>query len=410
MAVSSATLTAPTGLSAANPCTSATTISPSLSWTASSATATTGYSILRSTSSGGPFSSVGTVSGINTTTYTDTVSHAAAADSLYVAVKSANGMDTVSMATNAKTANSGGANLKNPTNIAVTPDGATAYLANSGANTVTPVTLSNNSAGSQITVGSKPPTGIAITPNGATAWVADGTNNTVVPVTVSTNTAGTAINIGFNATAIAITPDGTTAWVAGQTKVTSINLSTKTQGTTYTQAGANFQAISITPAGTTAYLVDSSGAKKVWPFTLSTGTFGTGTSALAFTPQAIAISPDGTMAWVNGQTGMVPVTLATMSVGTTLTTAGANFQGIAYSPNGCFVYGADASGNNQVVVVNAVTKAVVTTIATDNAPNDIASAYPPVTYYYEIQGTRNLWTSPASGQASLPFGQPNQSS
>src|SRR5579884_1623976 len=83
MTVTTATLTAPTGLSASNPCSSATTISSSLSWTPSTAPATSGYSVLRSTSSGGTFSSVGTVSGINTTTYTDTIVHPAVADSLY---------------------------------------------------------------------------------------------------------------------------------------------------------------------------------------------------------------------------------------------------------------------------------------------------------------------------------------
>ena len=409
MSVTTAALTAPTALSASNPCSSATTISSSLSWTASTATATSGYSILRSTSSGGPFSSVGTVSGINTTTYTDTITHGSVADSIYVAVKSANGMDVVSMSSNTKTANSGGANLKNPVAIAVTPDGTTAYLVNSGAHTVTPVTLSNDSAGTQITVGAQNPTGIAITPDGTTAWVADGTGNVVTPVTVSTNTAGSQVNVGFNATAIAITPDGKTAWIAGQTQVVSLNLSTLTLGTTYSQAGADFQALAITPDGTTAYLVDASGAKKIWPLTLSTGTFGTGI-ALTFTPQAIAISPDGKTAWVDGQTDIAPITLSSSTVGSLVNIGGANFQGIAISPNGCWVYGADSSGSNRLVPVNAGTDTAGTSITVDTSPEDIAVAYPPATYYYEVEGTRNNWTSPVSGQASLVFGQPAHSS
>lgn len=274
MAVATAALTAPTGLAASNPCTSATTISTALSWTASTAAATGGYTVLRSSSPGSGYTQVATLSGIDTTTYTDTITHPAVADSLYVAVKSASGMDVVSMATNAKTANSGGPNLKNPTAIAVTPDG---------------------------------------------------TGNAVTPITVATNTAGSPITIGFPATAIAISPDGTTAWV-------------------------------------------------------------------------------------DGQSDMAPITLATSAVGTLVSVPKANFQGIAMSPNGCWVYGADASANNQVVPVNAVTGVAGTAIKTDTSPEDIATAYSPVTFYYEVEGTRNLWTSPAAGPASQAFGQPHHSS
>ena len=66
--------------------------------------------------------------------------------------------------------------------IAITPNGQTAYVANDGSNTVTPITISTNTAGSAITVGSDP-WGIAITPNGQTAYVANDNSNTVTPIT-----------------------------------------------------------------------------------------------------------------------------------------------------------------------------------------------------------------------------------
>ncbi|HET9732181.1 MAG TPA: YncE family protein [Acidimicrobiales bacterium] len=344
------------------------------------------------------------MSGIGTTMYTDAIAHSSVADSLYVAVKSANGMDVVSMSSGTKTANSGGGNLKNPVAVAVTPDGSTAYLANSGANTITPVSTSTDVAGAAVTVGTKPPTGLAITPDGSTVWAADGAANVVTPVAVATNTAGSQINIGFNANAIAITPDGSTAWIAGQTNVISLNLATLTLGTKLTQAGASFQSITITPDGATAYVVDS-GNKKVWPLTLATNTFGTGISVSAFTPQSIVMSPDGLTAWVAGQTGVAPVTLSTGTLGTVTTVSGANFQGVAMSPNGCWVYAADASPSNRIVPIYTGTGAAGTSIAVDNSPQGIAAAYPPITYYYEVQATRNLWTSPASGQTSVSFGQ-----
>ncbi|MGO8722094.1 MAG: YncE family protein, partial [Acidimicrobiales bacterium] len=49
--------------------------------------------------------------------------------------------------------------------------GPTAYVANYNSGTVTPINLSNNTAGTAITVGTNPE-GIAVTPNGQTAYVA----------------------------------------------------------------------------------------------------------------------------------------------------------------------------------------------------------------------------------------------
>src|SRR5207302_4254587 len=67
-----ATLAAPTGLTASNgPCTATVNASVTLNWTATTSTWADGYEVLRSLLSGGPYSSVATVSGVSTTTYTD---------------------------------------------------------------------------------------------------------------------------------------------------------------------------------------------------------------------------------------------------------------------------------------------------------------------------------------------------
>lgn len=69
--ISSGTLDAPAGLAAA--CV-ALTNKVTLTWTASSSPLVSGYAILRSTTTGGPYSLIGTVSGRTTTTFTDTIS------------------------------------------------------------------------------------------------------------------------------------------------------------------------------------------------------------------------------------------------------------------------------------------------------------------------------------------------
>jgi len=68
---------------------------------------------------------------------------------------------------------------------------------------VSPITLATKVVGTAITVGTAPDA-IDITPNGATAYVANYTSGTVTPITVATKTAGTAITVGTNPEAVAI--------------------------------------------------------------------------------------------------------------------------------------------------------------------------------------------------------------
>jgi hypothetical protein len=71
--LSSATLAAPSGLTAQNQnCVSLTSTQVKLTWTATTSTWATGYEIFRSTTSGGPYTSRGTTSGSSTVTWVDT--------------------------------------------------------------------------------------------------------------------------------------------------------------------------------------------------------------------------------------------------------------------------------------------------------------------------------------------------
>jgi YVTN family beta-propeller protein len=89
----------------------------------------------------------------------------------------------------------------------------TAYVANSGSGTVTPIRTATNKAGKAIQAGSGP-FAVAITPNGQTAYVADENSSAVTPISTATNTAGTPIPVGNDPQYIAITPNGGTAYVA----------------------------------------------------------------------------------------------------------------------------------------------------------------------------------------------------
>jgi hypothetical protein len=72
MTVSSATLASPTGVGAVNTnCVVLGSTKVKATWTATTSAFADGYRVLRSTTNGGPYSLVGTVSGLNTTSFTD---------------------------------------------------------------------------------------------------------------------------------------------------------------------------------------------------------------------------------------------------------------------------------------------------------------------------------------------------
>ena len=72
-AIASATIAPPTGLAAGNGvCVKNSSVRVDVTWTQTTSTFADGYEILRSTSAGGPFTTVGTVSGVGTKTFTDT--------------------------------------------------------------------------------------------------------------------------------------------------------------------------------------------------------------------------------------------------------------------------------------------------------------------------------------------------
>src|SRR5215469_10992164 len=101
---------------------------------------------------------------------------------------------------------------------AATARPVTAYVTSSAG--VIPINTITNTALKAITVGSFP-FAIAITPDGKTAYVANTDSNTVTPIRTATDTALKAIKVGSGPVAIAIIPDGKTAYVSRSEEHTS---------------------------------------------------------------------------------------------------------------------------------------------------------------------------------------------
>ena len=149
--------------------------------------------------------------------------------------------------------------MTDPQGIAIAPDGETAYVTDSGSNTLTPINLATNAAEPSIVVGPAP-TGITITPDGRTAYVV--TNPTygynVTPVNLTTDTTGTPIPIDAlgGQGGIAITPDGKSLYIiASSPEVSTINTTTNTVGTpiSFSPSFELGVSIAISPDGKAAY-------------------------------------------------------------------------------------------------------------------------------------------------------------
>ena len=221
--------------------------------------------------------------------------------------------------------------------VAITPNGATAYVADAYDGTVVPIDTATNTAGTPITVGSDP-VSIAIAPNGVTAYVVNDGDGTVTPINTATNTAGTPISAGENAYAIAIAPDGSTAYVDDiGSSVTPIDLATdEAEPAIPVGSTSGFSDIAITPNGATAYVTNDI-TDTVTPIDLATKTAGTAI-AVADQPIGIAITPDGATAYAacstDGTGSVTPIDTATNTAGTPIAVGQGDFD-IAIDSQSC---------------------------------------------------------------------------
>jgi YVTN family beta-propeller protein len=187
--------------------------------------------------------------------------------------------------------------------FAFTPDSRTAYVAVGGTDEVDPIRVSTGTLGKPVRAGPGP-FALAVTPNGKTAYVADSAF-TVTPVSTATNNPGKPITIGTYPTALAVTPNGRTVYVATEmSSVIPVSTATNKPGKpimvgiargTGGSPFASVQDIAIAPDGKTAYAISDS----VTPIRVATGTAGkpisSGTDLL---PVTMAITPDSRTVYV----------------------------------------------------------------------------------------------------------------
>ncbi len=174
-----------------------------------------------------------------------------------------------------------------PNTVAFTPDGRTCYVANWGTedaagSTVTPIRVTHGGAGGRvlpsINVGLHP-NWVAITPDGRTAYVANKGSNSITPIDVRSNTAGKVIQVPGPPIEMEISPDGRTAYVAiaGSSpevdEVIPLDLTTtpvKVGSAIKLKPKSQPHWIAFAPDGKTAYVVGN-GNSTVTPIKVATG-------------------------------------------------------------------------------------------------------------------------------------------
>ena len=255
--------------------------------------------------------------------------------------------------------------------LAITPNGSTVYVVDPSDDAVTPISTATNTAGTPIPVGSDPDA-IAITPNGSTAYVANSGDDTVTPINVHTNTAGTPIGVGSDPDAIAITPNGATAYVANSTDdtVTPIDTGTNATGDPIS-VGSDPDSIAITPNGTTAYVANDSD-DTVTPIATGSGTPGTPIS-VGSGAEAVAVTPDGSTVEVESTSDntVTPIDTATDTAGTPIS-AGGDPAGMAITPD------------QAPAAALSVTPGVPGAPTSFNASGSVASSSPIVNYAWNF--------------------------
>ncbi len=337
-----------------------------------------GYTVMRSTSSGGSYSSVGTT-GV-ATSFTDVNPSGAETPQVYVGNngEAAKSVHAINSSTNVGTSIATGIIGVEPNSVAVTPEGTKVVIAEGASHQVQIVNVATHTVAATVAIpevaGVKSrPDAVAVTPNGLTAYVVDGANKLVYPITISSGVLGTGIAVGIQGDpgAIIATPNGGTVYVANYSShnVSVITASSnKVTATVTIGAGETGKpiALAVTPNSAHVYVADQGNAQiddittasNTVSKTITVGSMVDANVAAGGDPNILAITPDGAKLYVASYTGhgVEDIATSTDALTSTITlfeSATANPNALALTPNGCQLYVHDHAHN----VVDAITVA-----------------------------------------------------
>jgi YVTN family beta-propeller protein len=411
----SASLAAPTGLGTANGgCAGGNEkTNVSATWTASAEKDANGnpliggYRVLRSTSSGGSYSSVGTT-GV-ATSFTDVNPSGAETPQVYVGNngEAAKTVHAINTSTNEGKSIATGIIGIEPNSVAVTPEGTKVVIAEGASHQVQIINVSSQTLATTVAIpevgGTKSrPDAVAVTPNGLTAYVVDGANKLVYPITISSGVLGAGIAVGTQGDpgAVVVTANGETVYVANYSAHNVSVITTSSNKVTATVAiGAGETgkpiALAVTPNSSHVYVADQGNAQiddittasNTVSKTIAVGSMVDANVVGGGDPNILAITPEGSKLYVASYTGhgVEDIATATDTVTGTITlfeSATANPNALALTPNGCQLY-VHEHAHNVVDVITVSSDAVPAhpAVGTTGDPTGI-SVTPDSTHVY----------------------------
>ncbi|WNV82976.1 beta-propeller fold lactonase family protein [Umezawaea sp. Da 62-37] len=293
----------------------------------------------------------------------------------YVVNNLSNSVTTISVSTGGTATIAVG---NGPTAVAISPDGAQAYVTNGRSNTVSVLDTESKRPVATVVVGARP-SGVVFGPDGTRAYVTNFDSRTVSVIDTAQRRVIATIPTGTGPSGIAITPDGARVFVAnnGSNNVTLISTGSNIKLADLS-AGTRPTAVAVTPDGSKA-LVANNGSGDVAVFDVSSGTK-IATITAGRGPSGIAITPDGTRAYVsNADSNDVTVLDAsTDKVDSidkiTTVKVGAHPVGVAVSADGTKVY-VPGNGSRKTSVIRTSDNDV-TTSDVDSGPTAVATGRP----------------------------------
>lgn len=251
-----------------------------------------------------------------------------------------------------------------------------AYVTSSP-NSVAVVNTSTNTVVATVTVGNEP-FGVAISPDGTSAYVANSSSGSVSVIDTKSRTVVATVTVGGQPQAVAFSPDGSRAYVTCSADPASFLavLDTASRAVLATvPLGGDPRGVVVTPDGAAAYVVNSGFGRVQVIDTASNMVaneipLGSGNPGDAFW---IAMAPDGATAYVSNSLSqnVAVVDTPSQSVVATIEVGGSPY-GVAIAPDGsrAYVTVAAADGSTFISVIDTAGYAVVDTVfpgSMDNA-------------------------------------------
>ena len=239
-----------------------------------------------------------------------------------------------------------------PGQIAFSPSGTYAYMANHGSNNVIIINTASNTITGAITAGFNGPEGVAISPDGSYAYVTNQGSNNVVIINTATNTVVNSITSGFSVPQdAAFSPSGTYAYVTNCNtpcgnniagNVVIINTATNTVTNTMASGFKEPTGVAFSPDGSYAYVVNYY-AENVVYINTATNTVINSINIGPVNLEGVSFSPSGTYAYVAysyyaGPLGVIDTATNTITAYVPAYAGSSNPHGVAFSPSGTYAY------------------------------------------------------------------------